>query len=131
GGEAHRLARALAAPSLAQCLDGVGQRVLLADETGHEAAPARGATRLHAAERPQDFAPRHREALAHREIAEDDAVAREKLLGNRLGEGLDIGAAVGLERRRRREDRPAAFRAHHDLASAAAKPPAARTRRAL
>ena len=108
-----------------------GRRVLLADEAGDEAAAARGAARLHAAERPQDFAPGHREALAHREIAEDDTVAREKLLGDRLGEGLDVGAALGLEQRRRHEDRPAALRAHHDLAGAAPKPPAARTRRAL
>src|SRR5262245_18169492 len=33
-GEAQRLARALAAPRLAQRLDGVGERVLLADEAG-------------------------------------------------------------------------------------------------
>ena len=119
-GEAHGLARALAAARLAQRLDGVGQRVLLADEARDEAAAARGAARLDAAERPEDLAPRAGRGARAREVAEDDAPAREELLGDRLGERLDVDGAGGAWRR---QERPAALGAARARARAARRAP--------
>ena len=82
----------------AEGFDGLGAGVLLAVEAGDEAAAADGALRFHAAEAAQDLAPGNADVLGADEVAEDDAVAEEELLGPGFGElfGAELGV-VGVE----------------------------------
>ena len=66
--ETHHVARALLAAHATQAIHRVGQRVLLADEAGHEPTAPHEAPGLAAAEGPQHVAPREREALTLREL---------------------------------------------------------------
>src|SRR5262249_38994854 len=95
GGHAHDLARPLAAARLTQRLHGFRQRVLLTDEAGDEATTARRAPRLETPEGPEDLAPREDKVLTLHQVAEDDTVAGEQLLGHRLGQRLDVGVLRG------------------------------------
>ena len=78
------LPRALQPPHAAKRVDRLGERVLLAEKPGHEAPPSRQPARLAPPQRSQHVAPRHGEALARRQLAEDDAVAREELTGDAI-----------------------------------------------
>ena len=124
GGDAHDFRRTLATAHAAQLINGFGKRVLLSRETGDEASTARGAARFHAAQRPDDVAPRQGDRLARYDVAEDHAPAHQQLLGDRLGERI-----VLVDRRRARHQRPAALarRVTADaMAQAAAMRPRAR-----
>src|SRR5438093_1548814 len=100
----------------AQRLHRLGERELLADQSGDEAPAADLAARLERAERAQDDAPRRHARLARDELAHDHTPAAEKLAreAHRLGLGPRVGA--GAQERpaaRRHESRPpAAPRAH-------------------
>ena len=96
-GDAYDLRRALAPAHAAQLIDGFRQRELLAGETGDESSAARGAARLHAAQRPDHIAPGQRDRLAGDDVAEDDSPAHQQLLGDRLGERIVLGHRCTLE----------------------------------
>ena len=74
----------LIAPHLAQQLDRLGPRELLADEARHEPPAANFSLRFHAAERDEQVAPRRRDGLARDEIAEHDAPPQQQLPRHRL-----------------------------------------------
>src|SRR5690606_4179938 len=78
--DTHVLAALRLLADAAQRLEGFGERVLLADEAGHEAAAADGSPRLETAQRAQDLAPRDCERLLLHHVAEHDAVAFEEYL---------------------------------------------------
>ena len=80
----RRGADVLIAPNLAQQLDRLRPRELLADEARHEAAAANLSLRFHAAERDEQVAPRRRDGLARQQIAEHDAPAQQQLPRDRL-----------------------------------------------
>ncbi len=83
------------APDAPQPVDRLGQCVLLADEARDEAASAHQSSRLAKAERAEHVAPRDREALAGRDLAKHDAVARQELLRDAVGD-LVGQARLGL-----------------------------------
>jgi hypothetical protein len=63
-----------------------GQRVLLPQEAGDEAPAAHEPSRLPHAKRAQHVSPRDSETLARRQLAEDDAVPRQELLRDAVGD---------------------------------------------
>jgi len=95
GGDAHGLAGARTAAHGPKRVDGLRQRVLLADEAGDEAAAAQDAARLHAAQRAHDVAPGDGERLAGDDVAEDDAVAQQQLRRDALGQLVGRGRLRG------------------------------------
>src|SRR5260370_34618483 len=86
----------LVATHLPQRFDCIGQRILFAQEPSYEAAPANEPARFSAAERSDDLAPWHGEALARGELSEDDAVASQQLSGDLVRE-IGQSARLGLE----------------------------------
>src|SRR3989442_6811115 len=74
-----QLARLVAPPDGTQRLDRLGQRELLADEPGDEAAASHLAARLERTQRAEQRPPRGDPRLARRQLACHDAVAAEGL----------------------------------------------------
>src|SRR5947207_2916890 len=83
-------------PQGAEGLDGLGECVLLAGETGEEAAGANLAAGFETAEDVEEVAPSGGVGFTGEKVAEEDAVAGEELAGKGF-EGL-IGAAGLLDR---------------------------------
>src|SRR5207249_11680662 len=81
GGPPPGLRLLRAPPHRAQRLHRLGERELLADQSGDEAPAADLAARLERAERAQDDAPRRHARLARHELAHDHTPAAEKLAG--------------------------------------------------
>ncbi len=64
GREANELPFAFGAPYVAQLVKGIRQGILLACETCYEAPAPHQPAGFEAPQRPEDFAPRHRQVLA-------------------------------------------------------------------
>jgi hypothetical protein len=86
GGDADDFAGLFGATDPAEGLDGFGSGILLAVDAGDETSAAYLSPSFHAAEGAEDLAPGDGEVLALGEVAEDDAVTEEELLGPVFGE---------------------------------------------
>ena len=107
---------------LAQPLDRVGQRELLARHAGHEAAAADLAARLEPAVDARQLAPRRGVRLARQQPPEHDAVAAEQR------PRLSLDGLVAMPRRRRRATAPSSVRRSCARRSRGAGAPARRPR---
>ena len=91
---------AVAGASGAEGLDGFGQSVLFAAETGEEAAAADFAAGFETAKDVEEVAPFRGVGFAGEEVAEEDAVTGEELAGEGFegGVGLPCAQDSGLSR---------------------------------
>jgi hypothetical protein len=94
GGDSDEFAGLGRLADAAQRFDGLRAGILLTVETSDEAAAADCPLRLHAAEAAQDLAPGNADVLGADEVAEDDAVAEEELLGPGFGELFEVELGI-------------------------------------
>ena len=116
GADADRLAGVMRLPDRPEDVERIRVGVLLAAETGHEAAAADGAPGFHPPERPEQVTPGNRKVLPGCHVAEYHAPPGGELLGDGLGELVAVRTGGRL-----RQQRPAAGGAR-GVAQAAAQP---------